>query len=85
MVQITRVIDYFTRKYDVGQLYLDGTILKIIRPEAEDDVIFGQDFDLDEAAEYAADCGQGVRVFTGTRRYTRRQRKISGTGWPKQD
>jgi hypothetical protein len=81
-MQIVRVVNFFTRKYDVGQLYLDGTILKLIRPEVEDDLIFGTDLDLDEAAEYAADYGKGVRVFTDTWKYTRRQRK-TGTGWPK--
>lgn len=83
MAQIVRRVDYFIRKYDVDTLYLDGTVLKKVREDPSDDLIFGHDLDLDEAVEYAADYGQGVRVFTGTRRYTRRQRKVSGTGWPK--
>ncbi len=83
-MQISRRVNLSNRKYDVDQLYLEGSVLKKIRPNEQDDLIFGFDLDLDEAVEYAADYGKGVRVFTGIRRYTRRQRKYMGTGWPKQ-
>ncbi len=74
--QILRIVDYYVRNYDVDQLYLDGSILKKIREDAEDDLIFGHDLDLDEAVEYASDYGVGVRVFTGTRKFSRKQRKM---------
>ena len=80
---VIRLVDFSRREYSLGAYYLDGTIFKTIKNTPAEDIILGVDLDLDEAAEYASDYGKGVRVFTGTRKYTRRQRKVSGTGWPR--
>lgn len=83
MGSVVRVVDFSRREYDLDAFYLDGSVFKTIKSTPVEDVILGVDLDLDEATEYASDYGKGVRVFTGTRKYTRRQRKVSGTGWPK--